>query len=205
MCFRGTKFWLLTTTLLLTACDLQPRGTGVDNPVTQVIVFPESLVLDPSQSYQFRVFGRTQVGDSVPVSVRWAASAGEITQAGTYTADTSATDVVVTATLTTSTVSGTSSVKKRRLIQVIITPKSTTMPTGGSQLFAAYGIKNTGDSVNVSVIYAATGGTISGAGTYTAGQTAGDYRVVAKQNGDDPAHSSGIFVLFGLELRLIAR
>ena len=80
---------------LLASCDLQPRGsgTGVDNPVTQVFVFPDSLILDPLQSYQFHVFGRTQVGDSVPVSVRWSASAGPISSGGVYTADTSAADV----------------------------------------------------------------------------------------------------------------
>src|SRR6266487_3325019 len=102
---RMAALTIPAVTAVLTACDLRPRGTGVDNPVTQVIVFPDSLTLDPFQSYQFRVFGRTQVGDSVPVSVRWTASAGEITQAGTYTADTSAANAVVTATLTSSTVS----------------------------------------------------------------------------------------------------
>src|SRR5206468_10830836 len=54
---------------------------------------------------------------------------------------------------------------------------------GGSQQFAVWGLKNTGDSVSVSVSYNVTGGTISGGGLYTAGQTAGAYRVVARQNG----------------------
>src|SRR6266545_2499188 len=180
---------------VLTACDMQRNpGTGVDDPVTQVIVSPDSLMLDPLQSYQFHVFGRTQAGDSVPVSVRWAASAGPITQSGMYTADTSAADVLVTATLSTSAVNGTSSVKKRRLIQIVINPKNTVMPVGGVQQFAVYGRKNTGDSVNVYVTYGATGGAISGSGAYTAGQTAGAYQVIARQSGGSLADTSAVTV-----------
>jgi hypothetical protein len=98
---RTSYRWFLTVfaalAAVLTACELPLRGTGVDNPVTQVIVSPDTLTIDPLQTYQFRAFGRTQVGDSVPVSVGWVASAGAITQGGMYTADTSAADVTVTA------------------------------------------------------------------------------------------------------------
>src|SRR5947207_6781980 len=51
--------WLLTA---VAACDLRPRSsTGVNDPVTRVVVSPDSTMLDPSQSYQFGVYGRTQV------------------------------------------------------------------------------------------------------------------------------------------------
>ena len=182
---KGASLLLPVAALVVASCDLRQRGsgTGVDAAATQVFVSPESLILDPLQSYQFHVFGRTQAGDSVPVSVNWGASAGAISGSGMYTADTSAADVVVTATLSSSTVKGTSNVKKRRLVLVIINPKTTTLSAGGSQQFDAYGVRNTGDSVAVSVTFSATGGIISSAGTYTAGQTAGTYRVMAKQNG----------------------
>src|SRR5438309_556220 len=96
---------------------LEPARCSEQNrrkPVTQVVVYPDTLTLDPFQSFQFRVFGRTEAGDSVPVSVRWVASAGAISQFGMYSADTSAADAVLTATLTNSTVRGSSRVKKRR-------------------------------------------------------------------------------------------
>jgi uncharacterized protein YjdB len=186
---------LTALAVLLTGCDVQRNpGSGVDNPVVQIVVSPESLTLDPFENHQFQVFGRTQVGDSVPVAVRWTASAGTITSGGMYTADTSAADVLVTATLTGATLSGTSNVKKRRVIQVVISPKNTTIPTGGARQFTAYGIRNTGDSVNVNVSFTATGGAISGNGMYTAGQTAGIYRVVAKQNGGSLADTSAVTV-----------
>ena len=91
---RCGQFWVLMAVVLLAACDLQPRsGTGVDNPVAQIVVYPDTLTLDPQQSFQFRVFGRTQAGDSMPVSVRWETSAGSVSAFGVYTADTSAADV----------------------------------------------------------------------------------------------------------------
>src|SRR6266705_2369887 len=60
--------------------------------------------------------------------------------------------------------------------------------------FTAYGRRNTGDSVSVSVTYSATGGVISGTGAYTAGQTAGTYRAIAKQNGSSLADTSVVTV-----------
>ena len=180
---------------VLTACDIQRNpGTGVDNPVAQVIVSPDTLTLDPFENHQFQVFGRTQAGDSVPVSVRWSASAGPITASGMYTADTSAADATLTATLASGPVSGTSKVRKRRLIRIVIDPKTATVSAGGARQFTVYGRKNTGDSVSVSVTYTATGGAISGGGGYTAGQTAGTYRVVAKQNGGSLADTATVTV-----------
>ncbi len=168
MYVRSAQSWVLMAVVLLAACDLRPRNSiGVDNPVTGVVVYPDSLTLDPQQSFQFRVFGRTQAGDSVPVSVRWSASAGSISAAGVYTADTSAADATVTATLANSTVNGSSNVKKNRLVQLVIDPKSTTLTVGGLQQFSVFGRKSAGDSVSVAVTYSGTGGAISGAGAYT--------------------------------------
>jgi uncharacterized protein YjdB len=196
---RTTLPWALTVltalAAVLTACEMQRNpGTGVDDPVAQVIVSPDTLTLDPFEAHQFRVFGRTEAGDSVPVAVRWSASAGPITSGGMYTADTSAADVTVTASLSSPPVSGTSRVRKRRLIQIVIDPKNTTVPAGGARQFTVYGRKNTGDSVSVAVTYAATGGTISGSGAYTAGQTPGTYNVIARQNGGALADTSAVTV-----------
>src|SRR6266576_5319779 len=106
MSIRRMQSWVLIV-MVLAACDLQARGgIGVDNAVTQVVVSPDTLMLDPQQSFQFHVFGRTQVGDSVPVPVSWSASVGSISPFGVYTADTSAADAVITATVVNSSVRG---------------------------------------------------------------------------------------------------
>jgi uncharacterized protein YjdB len=178
------------------ACTLPDRHVTGPNPptVVQVITSPDSVTLDPFQTYQFQVFGRTQAGDSVPVSVRWAVSAGVITQGGTYTADTSAADAILTATLSSPNVSATSRVRKRRVILVVVSPKTATLVAGGVRQFAAYGRTNTGDSVDIAVSYSATGGTISGSGSYTAGPTPGVYTVIARQSGGLLADTAAVTV-----------
>jgi hypothetical protein len=49
--------------------------------------------------------------------------------------------------------------------------------------FAAYGTTTTGDSLAVSVVFTATGGTVTAGGLYTAGGTGGNYRVIATSGG----------------------
>src|SRR5262245_14708009 len=98
MNLRRRQSWFLIAAALFAGCDIQPR-TGIDDPISQIVVSPDTLTLDPQQNFSFRVFGRTRAGDSVPVSVHWTASVGSISSGGVYTADTSATDAVITATL----------------------------------------------------------------------------------------------------------
>jgi hypothetical protein len=66
---------------------------------------------------------------------------------------------------------------------VILSPASVSLVSSGTQKFTAYGRNSVGDSVAVLVTYAATGGTISSTGLYTAGSTGGSFRVVAAASG----------------------
>ena len=63
--------------------------------------------------------------------------------------------------------------------KIILKPVSVTLAPGTKKQFATYGTTTTGDSVPVSVVFNATGGTVTAAGLFTAGQTAGTYRVIA--------------------------
>ena len=76
------------------------------------------------------------------------------------------------------------------LEEIVLTPASVTLQMGQDQQFNAVGRMSDGSFAAVSVDYSATGGTVSAAGLYTAGSTAGDYHVVATQQGgalDDTA------------------
>src|SRR6266849_2342592 len=124
---RGTRWFpaAVAGSALVIACELAPHVTGpTSGTVAQIVVRPESIALDPLQTQQFRAFGRTAAGDSVAAAVRWSASAGTITPSGMYTADASASDVLVTASLSTPQVSGTGHVKKRLLVQIVVSPAS---------------------------------------------------------------------------------
>ena len=178
---------------LILACQLPSRPDA--NPtVVQVRVAPDSVVLDPAQTQPFAASGRTVAGDSVAIAVTWAASAGTIAPDGMYTADTSAADAVVTATLVGSQLSGTSRVRKRLIAHIVLAPAAVTLPAGGTQQFAARGVRNTGDSVAVAVTYSATGGSITSGGLYTAGPTAGSYRVIARQANGSLADTAAVTI-----------
>src|SRR6266516_3245545 len=183
---------------LLAACErpVGPTQPPPGDPLLQIVTSPTSVTLDPYQTQQFLAYGRTQAGDSVAVVVSWSASGGTITSGGLYAADTNAGTYQVTATAqvaatapaaatpTNTRPSGSSTVKNTGpLTQAILTPATASVLVGGTLQFAAYGRRKNGDSTSVSVVYGATGGTISAAGLYTAGQTAGPYRVVATVSG----------------------
>ena len=72
-----------------------------------------------------------------------------------------------------------------KVVQVVVAPATANVAVGTSQQFTAYGRRNTGDSVAVNASYSATGGTITAAGLYTAGSSAGTFRVIAQ----DPSTS----------------
>jgi hypothetical protein len=65
------------------------------------------------------------------------------------------------------------------LTSVHVTPASATAETGKTKQFSAYGRTADGDSVAVTPTWAATGGTVTSSGLYTAGSTAGTFRVIA--------------------------
>ena len=172
---------LLILAVLVTACNLE-RKIGPDgNPVTSVIVSPDTVMLDPAQAFQFQAFGRDAAGDPVPVNPAWSATAGAITSSGMYTADTTENDADVTARITLSgvTLSASSRVRKRRIVAIVLTPANTTLRTSETQQFTTRGVRNSGDTVSVNVNYATNGGTITTNGLYRAGSSAGTYRVIA--------------------------
>ena len=63
--------------------------------------------------------------------------------------------------------------------QIVLSPATTTLAEGASKQFSAIGKASDGSTVGVSPVFAATGGTVTSAGVYTAGQTPGSFRVIA--------------------------
>jgi hypothetical protein len=79
------------------------------------------------------------------------------------------------------------------LSAVVLTPATVSLAPGAAQQFNAAGRMSDGSTSTVSVTWSATGGTIS-AGRYTAGSTAGTYRVIAVQQGGTRADTSSITI-----------
>jgi parallel beta-helix repeat protein len=74
------------------------------------------------------------------------------------------------------------------------TPATASVEAGGTQQFAASGKLSDGSATTINVAYAATGGSISSGGLYTAGQLAGTYRVVATQSGGSLADTAQVTI-----------
>ena len=172
--------------LAVGACARPVTGPQAPNsPVVRIVTLPDSVTLNPSDMRQFVAYGRTQAGDSVPVAVSWSASGGTITGGGLYTADTVAGSYTVTATATSpsTAVSGSAVVKNPGPVsQIVLNPTTAFAVVGGTVQFTSYGKRKNGDSVAVSVVYAATGGNVSATGLYTAGGSSGSYRVIVSQS-----------------------
>jgi hypothetical protein len=69
------------------------------------------------------------------------------------------------------------------LDKVTLLPTSVTLAARASRQFVAFGHTVTGDSVAVEVVFAATGGTVNPNGLFTAGSTAGNFKVIARAAG----------------------
>ncbi|HEX6372311.1 MAG TPA: hypothetical protein VF006_25555 [Longimicrobium sp.] len=73
---------------------------------------------------------------------------------------------------------------RRNVQEVLVTPQGVTVQAGATLQFQARTVMTDGDTTAGSVTWSATGGGISTGGLFTAGQTAGVFRVVARaQNG----------------------
>ncbi len=179
----------------------------VDTAVVEVVrrqvrlssmeIAPGSTTLSPGLSQTFLATGYLKDGRAVPIGAAWAATGGNIDAGGKYVAGDTAGTYQVIATHTVLAVADTATVTITApappppppaappeqppvtLASVTLVPGSATLAPSATRQFTAYGRTTTGDSVSASVVFAATGGTISPTGLYTAGGTAGTYRIVA--------------------------
>ena len=147
-----------TATVFTTPTNITVSGATVT-------VSPLSTSLQPGATQQFTAT------DSAGLAVTWSATGGTITSGGLYTAGSTAGTFSVTATDSSGS-KGTATVSIAAST-VTVSPSSASLQPGGTQQFTAT------DSAGLAVIWSATGGTITSAGLYTAGSTAGTFTVTA--------------------------
>jgi hypothetical protein len=154
--------------------------------VVRLGVTPGSVTLSPGATQAFTVTGYRGDGTTAAVGATWSATGGTVDPAGVYTADSVAGTYRVIATNTAGTLADTATVKitpSWTLTDVVLSPINVSLTSGTAKQFKAYGRTSLGDSVAVAVAFNATGGSITSGGLYTAGQTAGTYRVIATTSG----------------------
>jgi P pilus assembly chaperone PapD len=151
-----------------------------DTAVQSLVLTPASVALAAGASQAFTVAGMLGDGSLAPVSATYTATGGTITPEGLYTAGRSGGTFRVIATAdgladtSVVTVSASPTVQ-----QIVLTPSTVSLQPGGTQQFSAAAKLSDGTTTSAAVTYSATGGSIGSTGLYTAGSTAGTFRVVA--------------------------
>ena len=180
-------------------------GSGTTTPPTTPTPTLSSVVLTPATAslalgatQQFTAQGRMSDGSATSVSVTWGATGGTVTPGGLYTAGGTAGTFRVIAVQQGGTRADTSAVtvtaSAPTLTAVEVTPASASVATGATQQFSALGRMSDNSTSSVTVTWSATGGAITPGGLYTAGTTAGAYRVIAVQQGGTRADTSAVTV-----------
>jgi hypothetical protein len=83
---------------------------------------------------------------------------------------------------------------KPRLERVLLSPVAANIAVGGRQEFRAAGLMSDGRVVAVPVTFTATGGQVTGDGSFTAGDTTGTYKIIAALQGGSLADTAEITV-----------
>jgi hypothetical protein len=163
-------------------------------------VTPRAPELQAGAQETFTAVGVFANGTTAPIGVTWSATGGTIDPGGVYEAGSAEGTYRVIAANTRGTVADTIEVgisapvtpdpapdptpdPTTTLARVVLKPASVVLATNATHQFGVFGRTSLGDSVAVEVAFRATGGTITATGLYTAGQTAGAYRVIATSSG----------------------
>src|SRR6266566_1759738 len=64
---------------MIFSCELPVRSTDSGSTITQLVVAPQNVTLQPNQPYDLVAVGFTAAGDSADMTVSWNASSGSIT------------------------------------------------------------------------------------------------------------------------------
>jgi len=172
---------------------------GTPATLAAIDVTPDSAALPTDGTQQFSAAGVMSDGTTSGVSVSWSATGGTISSGGLYQAGTTAGAYEVIAThasglADTSAVTVTAQTSNPTLAAIDVTPDSASVGAGATQQYSASGQMSDGSTTSVSVSWSATGGTITSAGVYTAGPSAGSYRVVASHSASGLADTAHVTV-----------
>jgi hypothetical protein len=158
--------------------------TAPARSLTSLRVDPSTVALLPSATQQFSATGVLSDGADTSIAVTWSSTAGTVNGNGLFTAPAQAGTYAVVAAQQggglRDTARVTVSAVPPNLTAVVLTPAAVSLQFVQSQQFAAVGLLSDGSTTSLAVTWSATGGTINSSGRYTAGNTAGTFRVMAR-------------------------
>jgi hypothetical protein len=194
------------------------EAAAVVRTIVSITTTPSTVKLAPNATVLIKAAYKWNITAGPPTLVwtatggtvksTWAPANGWVTPAGFYTAPATAGTYKVVARYsaisdtTVVTVTGTPVTPPKPTVpapaptlnSVVLTPATASVARGAKQQFTAAGKMSDNSTSSVSVTWSATGGTITTGGLYTAGGTAGSYRVIAVQQGGTKADTSVVTV-----------
>ncbi|MGH7463026.1 MAG: hypothetical protein ACREMA_18625, partial [Longimicrobiales bacterium] len=168
------------TSLVVVTATAPPPPT-----LESITISPPLVTLQSGSQQQYQVTGTYSDGNTENVTSQTAfmAEGGTMTAGGLYTAGNAAGTFEITANADGHTAVATVNIVPR-LLSIAVNPKPATVTSGRSLQFSVIGTFTNGQAdVTSQATFTATGGTISAAGLYTAGSTAGIYQVRANALG----------------------
>lgn len=180
---------------------IRAQATILVRPTQRVLqsieAAPHTLRLAQGESRQMAAIARYTDGTEGVAQVTWSATGGTIRSDGVYTAGGSTGNHRIIARAPSGLVADTVSVSitEPELQEVRISPAVLEMAPGATHRFSAFGVYADGSAQGVGVQWTATGGAISVGGQYTAGNSAGTYRIVGTVAGTALADTAVVHVM----------
>ncbi len=203
----GLRFWAWLSVVVVVAAAIQSctaelkSGVLTPSPLVRVALRPTQVTVSTGATAQLRAVLHFQDGDSATASggqVDWSATGGTISSTGLYTAGGTGGNFRVVASAENGSLADTSAVTVMTgppvLVAVELTPAIVTLLPGATRQFSAAGRRSDNSTTAVTVTYSATGGTITSGGLYTAGNTPGNFRVIATQQGGTLADTASVVI-----------
>ncbi|HEV8197229.1 MAG TPA: Ig-like domain-containing protein, partial [Gemmatimonadales bacterium] len=158
--------------------------------LTGLAISPKPASLNTGNALQYVATALWSNGTTTVPSLTWTANGGTVSGSGLYTAGTTPGTYWVHAKQTTGTIADSSSVTVSTgtstapsLLGISISPKPSSVAPGAPQQFTPSAIWSDGSTTLPPLTWTATGGTVTGAGLYVAGTTAGTFRVISAGGG----------------------
>jgi hypothetical protein len=167
---------------LLAGCG---GGSSSSGQAVAITISPISPSLAPGGTQAFTANITNTGNTAVTWSVQEGATGGSVTTAGLYTAPAAAGTYHVVATSQADTSkTAVATVTVTLNVAVNVSPDTATVLSGQDKTFTAAVIGTANTAVTWSVLEGGVGGSITGAGVYTAPSTAGTYHVIATSQAD---------------------
>jgi len=161
------------------ACDV--HGISEPGSLSAIVVSPNPATIAANGTQQFSAVGKDFSGTNVTISPSWSvvAGGGTISASGLFTAGPTPGTFASTVKATSGSISGTATVivTTGPLASITVTPNPDTLAINGTQLFTAVGRDVAGNVVVITPTWSvvASGGTITTAGSFTAGTVPGTF------------------------------